>query len=132
MAVLGRRNLTYTNIQIPSLYIPLPSPFTELEDFIDKSVKAYSLDLFHCSPPSPESATALALPIESVTRPVSPNPSQIDGESNTQKPYPVGKAKGGEGMRRALEVYKTKFPQIEAILIGTRRGDPHGGTTEGL
>ena len=30
-------------------------------------------------------------------------------------------------MRRALEVYKETFPQIEAILVGTRRGDPHGG-----
>ena len=29
-------------------------------------------------------------------------------------------------MRRALEVYKEEFPEIEAILIGTRRTDPHG------
>lgn len=30
-------------------------------------------------------------------------------------------------MKRALEHYKEKFPHIEAILIGTRRADPHGG-----
>jgi len=30
-------------------------------------------------------------------------------------------------MRRALEFYKSRFPQIDAILIGTRRTDPHGG-----
>lgn len=36
-------------------------------------------------------------------------------------------AKGGEGMKNALAVYKEKFPNIEAILIGTRRTDPHGG-----
>lgn len=40
---------------------------------------------------------------------------------------PVGNARGGEGMRRALELYKEKYPHIEAILIGTRRSDPHGG-----
>ena len=46
---------------------------------------------------------------------------------SAKQTYPVGKARGGEGMRRALEVYKETFPQIEAILVGTRRGDPHGG-----
>ena len=30
-------------------------------------------------------------------------------------------------MKRGLEVYKVKYPNIEAILVGTRRGDPHGG-----
>lgn len=30
-------------------------------------------------------------------------------------------------MRRALEFYKSRFPHIDAILIGTRRTDPHGG-----
>ncbi|KAF8504181.1 hypothetical protein BU17DRAFT_58299 [Hysterangium stoloniferum] len=31
------------------------------------------------------------------------------------------------GMKYALEVYKDKFPKVEAILIGMRRNDPHGG-----
>ena len=35
----------------------------------------------------------------------------------------------GEGMKYALSVYKTEFPHIEAILVGTRRGDPHGGSS---
>ena len=35
--------------------------------------------------------------------------------------------KGGDGMKYALKVYKSEFPEIEAILVGTRRGDPHGG-----
>ena len=30
-------------------------------------------------------------------------------------------------MRRALQLYKDHFPQIEAIFVGTRKGDPHGG-----
>jgi hypothetical protein len=42
-------------------------------------------------------------------------------------PKPVGKAKGGEGMRLALQTYKDSHPEIKAILIGTRRTDPHGG-----
>jgi FAD synthetase len=30
-------------------------------------------------------------------------------------------------MKQALEIYKNKFPNIDAILIGTRRTDPLGG-----
>lgn len=30
-------------------------------------------------------------------------------------------------MREALELYRARFPMVEAILIGTRRADPHGG-----
>ena len=30
-------------------------------------------------------------------------------------------------MRHALELYKARFPGVEAIVIGTRRSDPHGG-----
>ena len=37
------------------------------------------------------------------------------------------KAKGGEGMKKALQIYKERFPVIEGILVGTRRNDPHGG-----
>lgn len=38
------------------------------------------------------------------------------------------KVKGGEGMKKALQIYKERFPVIEGILVGTRRNDPHGGT----
>ena len=31
-------------------------------------------------------------------------------------------------MREALELYRARFPTVVAILIGTRRTDPHGGT----
>ena len=133
---------------IPSLYIPLPSPFPEAELFIDDCVKLYNLNLFHCTIPSPPNITSASsfdrlLPIESVTRPVSPNELAKDSNSSNplpnansnaqiennedKRPHAVGKAKGGEGMRKALEIYKSKFPEITAILVGTRRGDPHGG-----
>lgn len=154
LAALGRRNPSQTSISIPTLYIPLPSPFTDLEDFIKDSVSAYNLDLYRCAPPhhhhenvqqpesqnndvsinSSASSSTSDLPIESVTRPTSPLPhsqlQSLDGRSRVQKTnkYPVGKARGGEGMRRALEAYKVAFPHIEAILVGTRRDDPHGAT----
>lgn len=68
------------------------------------------------------------MPIESVTRPGSPSTSSaVSAVMCDKKAYPVGKARGGEGMRQALEKYKNEFPHIEAILVGTRRSDPHGG-----
>jgi hypothetical protein len=42
-------------------------------------------------------------------------------------PKAVGKSKGGEGMRLGLELYQKTFPHMTAILVGTRRTDPHGG-----
>lgn len=103
---------------IPALYIPVPSPFPPLETFIYEAAKAYSLNLFHCFAPSESNQQ-----VESVTVPSSPSSAVavLPGEG------PV-KAKGGEGMKGALAAYKERFPHIEAILIGTRRTDPHGGT----
>ncbi|KAJ7130290.1 hypothetical protein C8R44DRAFT_613565 [Mycena epipterygia] len=101
---------------IPALYIAVPSPFPTLETFIEDSAKRYNLDLFHCRPPSE--------PVESVLTPAPiTSPDYI-----ASAPKPVGKAKGAEGMKQALQIYKNKFPAIDAILIGTRRSDPHGAT----
>jgi FAD synthetase len=103
---------------IPALYIAVPSPFPTLETFIEDSAKRYNLDLFHCRPPSER--------IESVV-----TPAPQDGADYIEiAPKAVGKAKGAEGMKQALEIYKNKFPAIDAILIGTRRSDPHGGALE--
>lgn len=106
---------------IPAIYIPLPSQFTAMEKFIDETVTTYKLSVFNCTPPSE------TLPVESVLTPA----ANSDGEEyiSTSEPPPraVGKSKGGEGMRMALEIYKNKFPHITAILMGTRRTDPHGG-----
>lgn len=101
---------------IHAVYIPVPSPFQVLEDFIDQCVRDYNLDLFSCRPEAAE--------VESV---VTPNIPQ-GVECAQKRPKAVGKAKGGEGMRQALQRYKDRFPEISAILIGTRRTDPHGGT----
>ena len=110
---------------IPTLYIPVPSPFPVLETFIADTARRYSLDLFLCKPLN-ERAESVAIP--------PPAPAQDHGILNvnatvdqTQRPRAVAKAKGGEGMRQALDIYKTRFPNISAILVGTRRSDPHGG-----
>lgn len=110
-AALYRRFQKHT--AMPSLYIPLPSPFSELESFIHESIKTYDLDLFHCLPTKNKDGVQLA--VETVMTPASGIPSQP-------------KKGGGEGMKRALETYKSKFPHVKGILIGTRRTDPYCGT----
>jgi FAD synthetase len=61
--------------------------------------------------------------VESVPASVDFN-SSIDRDE--QPIIPIGKAKGEGGMREALQLYKDHFPRITAILVGTRRTDPHG------
>lgn len=125
-AAIGKRTPQDHPVHLQTLYIPPPSQFPELEQFIVKSVNTYNLDLYHCVPPPPDSASDPALPVESVTRPTSPSLSP--SLSGTVDGVPKGyQAKGGEGMRRALQLYKDRFPHIEAIFVGTRKGDPHGG-----
>ena len=98
---------------LAAVYIPVPSPFPQLERFIDDAASAYDLDLFHCPQPS-----NFVLPVETVPTP---------GAASAPIPERAKHVKGGEGMRLALELYKNRFPHVEAILIGTRRSDPHGG-----
>lgn len=113
-ALARRQPLNEPLRPIPAIYISVPSPFPVLEDFIEEDAKAYNLDLFTVRPPDeilpvlPEAISALA------------------GTSQQQEPT-TNKGKGVDGMKKALEVYKNTFPNISAILIGTRRSDPHGG-----
>ncbi|KZV75626.1 adenine nucleotide alpha hydrolases-like protein [Peniophora sp. CONT] len=106
-AVLRRKCPDFAGT-VSALYIPVPSPFRELESFIDVSAERYKLDIFHCVPPSSGAVETVAVK------------ATVNG--HVEK-----KAKGGEGMREALARYKDKFPHVEAILIGTRRTDPNGG-----
>ncbi|KZT01354.1 adenine nucleotide alpha hydrolases-like protein [Laetiporus sulphureus 93-53] len=117
-ASLGRRNLA--SKRIPAVYIPVPSPFPQLESFVEETAREYHLDLFHCPLPEPE------LPVETIEAPTTP-PSNGHGKGNEYiGPRPGTKVKGGEGMKRALQLYKERFPRIDAILIGTRKTDPDG------
>lgn len=113
-----------THKPIFAIYIPDPSPFPALEEFIKIATQDYFLDLFTCN-----LSSDIQLPVESVTPGVS-TPTSLKGSSGyiglSLQTQPVGAARGGEGMRRALELYKLRFPDIQAILVGTRRTDPHG------
>ena len=99
-AALAKRAI---NPSTPALYIPVPSPFPALEDFISRAAHLYNLSVFTSAPPS--------LTVTSVD-------TVRHGDASTN---------GTNHMREALELYRTSFPTVEAILIGTRRADPHGG-----
>lgn len=99
-AALAKRTISPS---IPALYIPVPSPFPALEAFITHAARLYNLRILTCTPPSSTATSA-----ETVTP---------DGDASTD----------GVNMRKALELYRTYCPTVEAILIGTRRTDPHGG-----
>ncbi|EMD37050.1 hypothetical protein CERSUDRAFT_84069 [Gelatoporia subvermispora B] len=126
-ASIGRRDQAPTPTKpVPAVYIPVPSPFSQLESFIDRTAKAYYLDLFHCPLPS-----SSQLPVETVASPATPAPYGTNGDyisGGVASAVNVKRPRGGEGMRLALEKYKARFPHIDAILIGTRRSDPHGAT----
>lgn len=114
-AAVARRSPQHTYDKIPTLYIPMPSPFPDLETFIEDAAQAYRLDIFRCVPPVEEAVESVSVEGRNVKG------EKVSSSTNV-------KAKGGEGMRQALEIYKDKFPSIEGIFIGTRRTDPHGGT----
>lgn len=124
-AVLTRK-VSSARKPIVALYIPDPSPFPALEEFIKLATQDYLLNLFTCN-----LSSDIQLPVESVTPGVS-TPTSLKGSNgyigHSLQTQPVGAARGGEGMRRALESYKSHFPDIQAILVGTRRTDPHGKT----
>ncbi|KAM6501128.1 hypothetical protein JOM56_004142 [Amanita muscaria] len=98
---------------IPAIYIAVPSPFPILETFIDQATKDYNLDLYYCRPPN--DGDDMILP-------------PVNGESGQGRYTSAEKAKVNHGMKQALEVYKSRFPDIQAILVGTRRTDPHGAS----
>lgn len=106
-AALSRRLPQTSTFSIPAVYIPCASPFQELESFIHETVESYSLDLFSTS------QTAF----------VGNDTPYVGSPLQDESPKRSG---GGEMMRQALGVYKDAFPQVQAILIGTRRTDPHG------
>ncbi|KAG6852971.1 hypothetical protein C0991_007782 [Blastosporella zonata] len=105
---------------IPAIYIPVSSPFPVLETFIEDTATTYNLDLFRCFSPSQQ--------VEGIVTPHTTAAAADYLDTKKPQPHAAGKAKGAEGMRRALEAYKQRFPHIHAVLIGTRRSDPHGAT----
>ena len=146
------------NPKIQALYIPVPSPFPQLEQFITRSMESYALDLIVCRVEGCKSASGL--------RAGSPSPFDDPPPESTSSSASVAAKRGGRPtgdlgldyreerestdlesgiMNRfeddissntdqpknplllALQSYKTRYPHITAILVGTRRSDPHGG-----
>jgi len=103
-AALAKRTITPS---IPALYIPVPSPFPALESFISHAAGAYNLSVFTCGVPG--------LTVTS---------------TETSIPNDNALTNGSHNMREALQLYRSRFPTVEAILIGTRRTDPHGATLD--
>ncbi|KAN0111740.1 hypothetical protein V8E52_008120 [Russula decolorans] len=97
-AALAKRTI---HPSIPALYIPVPSPFTALEAFTFHAARVYDLSIFTCT-----------------------SPRFVE----TSRRFGDVSINGTENMREALELYRARFPTVEAILIGTRRTDPHGAT----
>lgn len=122
-ALAKRRGSAATKL-IPALYIPVPSSFPALETFIAECIDAYNLDLFHCALDPEDSAVVgegdgYEMPLCDALRKRIRLPS-----ASAERPMVAGK---GAGMRKALELYKAEHPSVSAILMGTRKGDPHGG-----
>lgn len=115
---------------IHAIYIPVPSPFHVLEQFIEDCVSLYNLDLYSCkSTEEEQTPTVESVNVEIPSPNLNTTGSGDGGESegSTIQMKAVSNSKGGGGMRLALENYKKAFPKVTAILIGTRRTDPHGG-----
>ncbi|KAF8639221.1 hypothetical protein AX17_001706 [Amanita inopinata Kibby_2008] len=99
---------------IPAIYIAVPSPFPVLEEFIEKSTREYGLDMYYCCPPDNASNGASC--------------PTVGNGSTPDRSKTAGISVVSGGMKQALQVYKSAFPNITAILIGTRRTDPHGAS----
>ncbi|KAL1728325.1 hypothetical protein EV714DRAFT_252866 [Schizophyllum commune] len=126
-AITHTHPLIRTPHPIPALYIAVPSPFPALEEFIEHCARIYNLDLYSIRPPSESNAVeSVDTPRGDGVRAGPPVKDYITGAGSAKPAKAVGKAKGAEGMKQALQIYKETFPRISAILIGTRRSDPHG------
>ncbi|KAL8782312.1 MAG: hypothetical protein Q9213_005506 [Squamulea squamosa] len=52
---------------------------------------------------------------------------RLDIHTADGNPQAAGKGKGAGGMKEAFAQYLGRNPSVEAIFVGTRRTDPHGG-----
>ena len=81
LACLHTKRLSSKRALIQSVYILSAHPFAEVDDFVNDSIRVYSLNLARYAKP----------------------------------------------MKAAFEDYLKEKPNVRAILVGTRRTDPHGG-----
>ncbi|KAK2460806.1 hypothetical protein APHAL10511_007276 [Amanita phalloides] len=114
-AALGKRlGPSEEMAPVSAIYIPVPSPFPVLETFVEQIANDYNLALHYCRHPD-DASSPVSLPAAG---------SNLVPDQHAT----IEKAKARDSMKKALELYKLHFPHITAILIGTRRSDPHGAT----
>lgn len=58
---------------------------------------------------------------------MNPFPEEDHFVSETSARYNLDIVRVNAPMRKALEIFLEQRPHIKAILVGTRRNDPHGG-----
>jgi len=105
---------------IPSIYAKPPDPFPAVTSFVDYSSRIYHLDLTHISTnPGPNKKQR-----SHSNPPITHPPPKLDdlGQAHDlPKPAPI------ISFRDAFALYLSANPQVQAIFVGTRRTDPHGG-----
>ncbi|KAL8664942.1 MAG: hypothetical protein Q9202_002651 [Teloschistes flavicans] len=98
--------------RLPAIYIPPSHPFDSVTNFTLHSAARYHLNLdIHAENSSPSSTTS----------------ATSKGQDGRGGGGGGGGGKGEGGMKEAFAQYLVRNPGVEAIFVGTRRTDPHGG-----
>ncbi|KAI4198031.1 MAG: hypothetical protein LQ350_005542 [Teloschistes chrysophthalmus] len=103
--------------RLPAIYIPPSHPFASVTDFTLRSAARYHLNLDLYSDESSSSS-------QFTTTSTSTTPK---GQDDAGREGRGGKGKGGGSMKEAFTQYLSRNPDVDAIFVGTRRTDPHGG-----
>ncbi|KAK5048893.1 hypothetical protein LTR84_005313 [Exophiala bonariae] len=111
---------------IPSIYAKPPDPFPAVTSFVDYSSALYHLDLTHISTnPGPNKKQR-----SHSNPPLTQPPPKFDASQYQQANgggHDLPAMKPIVSFRDAFALYLDKHPQVQAIFVGTRRTDPHGG-----
>jgi len=101
---------------IKSVYVRCTSPFPQVEEFVHACAVRYNLDLVRVDG---DMKMALSEYLEILKNQQQSLPSKVNGHTN---------GNGNANANGHLED-GTELP-VKAILVGTRRGDPHGATLD--
>ncbi|KAL8772363.1 MAG: hypothetical protein Q9194_004630 [Teloschistes cf. exilis] len=110
--------------RLPAIYIPPSHPFASVTDFTLRSAARYHLNLDIYSEDS-SSSSQPATTLSSITSKGQDAAAGAGAEGGGGGGK--GKGKGGGGMKEAFTQYLSRNPSVDAIFVGTRRTDPHGG-----
>ncbi|CAE6489461.1 unnamed protein product [Rhizoctonia solani] len=116
-----------TTPPVRSVYVLCPSPFPDVEEFVESSIKAYNLRLVRVS-----GSMCEALQTYLDTQDGKGVEAVLVGTSI--KAYNLRLVRVSGSMCEALQTYldTQDGKGVEAVLVGTRRNDPHGAKLEFL